>query len=46
MGEQCFPSQSLFGKAKMIDAVVLLIDDDDILLELLSDHLLAAGYRV
>lgn len=46
MVEQCFPSQSLYGKAKMVDACVLLIDDDDTLLELLSDHLLVAGYQV
>jgi two-component system, OmpR family, KDP operon response regulator KdpE len=30
----------------MADACVLLIDDDNTLLELLSDHLRAAGYRV
>jgi two-component system KDP operon response regulator KdpE len=30
----------------MADACVLLIDDDDTLLELLSDHLRAAGYLV
>lgn len=40
------PSHYLSGKAKMIDACVLLIDDDDTLLELLGDHLRAAGYLV
>jgi two-component system KDP operon response regulator KdpE len=46
VGEQCFPSCYHSGKAKMIVTSVLLIDDDDTLLELLSEHLVGAGYQV
>ncbi|MCQ3972068.1 MAG: hypothetical protein DPW09_01335 [Anaerolineae bacterium] len=44
-GARSSPSPFLSGRATMPESKILVIDDDEVLLELLADHLSAAGYQ-
>jgi len=45
MEAQFFHLRSRYGKTEMSTQTILLVDDDETLLELLSDHIQMAGYR-